>query len=143
MKQKQDSNKEANRVFLAFVDTDKQTVVIARRAEGTNNAGQYGLIGGKIDSGESPSNAAVRELFEETGLSLTVDQLEASLYDSHTAATNKKTYLFLEIKLNDLFVFNKSQELDTFMTVSLSAIPMLEKPLHKSLMLWYLARKEA
>ena len=42
--------------------------LVTRRAEGRIFAGQWEFPGGKIEPGESPEQAAVRELREETGL---------------------------------------------------------------------------
>ena len=47
------------------------TLLITRRAQGLrNHAGQWALPGGRRDAGESIEDAALRELREETGVSL-------------------------------------------------------------------------
>jgi 8-oxo-dGTP pyrophosphatase MutT (NUDIX family) len=43
-------------------------VVVIKRAYQGRNAGQWGLPGGRLDDGETPVQAALRELAEETGL---------------------------------------------------------------------------
>jgi mutator protein MutT len=43
-------------------------VILIRRAYGGRNAGQWGLPGGKLESGETPEEGALRELHEELGL---------------------------------------------------------------------------
>jgi 8-oxo-dGTP pyrophosphatase MutT (NUDIX family) len=46
-------------------------MLLTRRANGLNShAGQWALPGGRIDDGESPEQAALRELAEEVGLQL-------------------------------------------------------------------------
>lgn len=41
--------------------------LLLRRAPGTVYEGQWRMVGGKIETGETASRAAVRELIEETG----------------------------------------------------------------------------
>lgn len=43
-------------------------VLVARRGVGTHLAGSWEFPGGKIEPGETPADAARRELVEETGL---------------------------------------------------------------------------
>jgi 8-oxo-dGTP diphosphatase len=45
-----------------------QRVLVVRRAAGSHLAGFWEFPGGKIECGEQPSQAAARELCEETGL---------------------------------------------------------------------------
>lgn len=43
-------------------------LILIKRAYRGRNAGQWGLPGGKLESGETPEQAALRELGEELGL---------------------------------------------------------------------------
>ena len=49
-----------------------------------NHAGQYALPGGRIDEGETPEQAALRELREEVGLTLEPDAVLGRLDDFAT-----------------------------------------------------------
>src|SRR5688500_7813013 len=44
------------------------SVILIKRADRGRNAGQWGLPGGRMDEGETPVEAALRELEEELGL---------------------------------------------------------------------------
>jgi len=54
-------------VSRAIIIDDEGRVMLGKRARGTA-AGLYGLIGGKPDQDESPQEAIIREVKEETGL---------------------------------------------------------------------------
>jgi len=57
-------------------------LLLTRRAGGlSSHAGQWALPGGRIDAGESPEQAALRELHEEVGLQLGEDSLLGRLDD--------------------------------------------------------------
>ncbi len=45
-------------------------IILGKRAPTTRNPNQWNFFGGHVDDGESPEEAAVRELEEETGLSV-------------------------------------------------------------------------
>jgi len=58
-------------VVLVADDSDEACFVITRRASGLRrHSGQWALPGGRLDPGETPVQAAVRELREEVGLEL-------------------------------------------------------------------------
>ncbi len=59
-------------VVSAVVIRDAQDRVLVVRKRGTS---KYMLPGGKIEAGESPAQAAVRELHEEVGAELEPDSL--------------------------------------------------------------------
>ena len=52
---------------VALVDVDGR-VLIAQRPEGKSMAGLWEFPGGKVDPGETPEEALVRELSEELGI---------------------------------------------------------------------------
>ena len=57
-------------------------LLLTRRDGGLrNHAGQWALPGGRIDAGETPEQAALRELHEEVGLQLGSDSLLGRLDD--------------------------------------------------------------
>ncbi|HVE53195.1 MAG TPA: CoA pyrophosphatase [Ramlibacter sp.] len=57
-------------------------LLLTRRAAHLNNhAGQWALPGGRIDAGESPETAALRELHEEIGLALAPADVLGTLDD--------------------------------------------------------------
>lgn len=63
-------------VALALVERQGRWLV-SRRAPGRIFAGRWEFPGGKIELGETPDQAAVREVLEETGLQVTpVGRLE-------------------------------------------------------------------
>ncbi len=60
---------ERRAAFVFLIRNDE--VLFVRHTESSNNpADTYGIPGGRIEPGEEPRSAAVREVFEETGLSI-------------------------------------------------------------------------
>lgn len=60
-------------------------IVLTQRASKLRkHAGQWALPGGRIDAGESPEEAALRELEEEVGLKLALDRVIGRLDDFTT-----------------------------------------------------------
>lgn len=51
----------------ALVDTDNR-ILIAQRPEGKSLAGMWEFPGGKVEDGETPEAALIRELYEELGI---------------------------------------------------------------------------
>ena len=66
----------------ALIDVDGQ-VLVAQRPEGKSLAGLWEFPGGKIETGETPEAALVRELHEELGISVTVDALTLLTVTKH------------------------------------------------------------
>jgi cysteine synthase B len=60
-------------VVCALADRDGK-VLLARRAPGQNLAGFWEFPGGKVEEGETPAEALVRELAEELGVRATVGE---------------------------------------------------------------------
>ena len=49
---------------------DRWRILTLRRAEGTRCTGAWEIVHGRIEDGETPAQAAVREVFEETGFAV-------------------------------------------------------------------------
>jgi mutator protein MutT len=62
------------------------SVIVIKRAYRGRNAGQWGLPGGRLDEGETPEQAAVRELHEELGLMADPTDLIGKLDDFPAAS---------------------------------------------------------
>jgi 8-oxo-dGTP pyrophosphatase MutT (NUDIX family) len=66
-------------------DTGEACFVITRRASGMrDHPGQWALPGGRMDRGETPAEAALRETEEEVGLSLSPESVIGLLDDYPT-----------------------------------------------------------
>jgi 8-oxo-dGTP diphosphatase len=69
-------------VAVALVDSDNR-VLIAQRPEGKALAGLWEFPGGKIEPGERPEEALIRELREELGIEVKAACLAPLSFASH------------------------------------------------------------
>jgi 8-oxo-dGTP diphosphatase len=67
----------------ALIDADGR-VLIAQRPEGKSMAGLWEFPGGKVDPGERPEDALIRELEEELGIIVKEACLAPLTFASHT-----------------------------------------------------------
>jgi 8-oxo-dGTP diphosphatase len=70
-------------VAVALVDIDGR-VLLAQRPEGKSMAGLWEFPGGKVDEGELPEAALIRELKEELGIDVTESCLAPTIFASHS-----------------------------------------------------------
>ena len=73
---------------IAIIEKDKQYVWVQRQ-----DVPVWVLPGGGVDSQETPQEATIREVYEETGLVVTIEKLVAHYYPLNNLAT--KTYVYL------------------------------------------------
>jgi 8-oxo-dGTP diphosphatase len=67
---------------VALVDGDGR-VLLAQRPEGKAMAGLWEFPGGKVDPGETPEDALIRELEEELGIDVSANCLAPFTFASH------------------------------------------------------------
>ena len=67
---------------VVLVDADGR-VLLARRPDGKSMAGLWEFPGGKLDSGETPETALIRELREELGIDVAASCLAPFTFASH------------------------------------------------------------
>jgi 8-oxo-dGTP diphosphatase len=67
---------------VALVDIDGR-VLIAQRPEGKAMAGLWEFPGGKVEAGETPEAALIRELYEELGIGTWTSCLAPLSFASH------------------------------------------------------------
>ena len=70
-------------VACALIDPDRR-VLIAQRPEGKSLAGLWEFPGGKVEAGETPEAALIRELEEELGIATKTACLAPLSFASHT-----------------------------------------------------------
>ena len=70
-------------VAAALVDGEGR-VLIAQRPQGKQLAGQWEFPGGKVEDGETPEDALIRELQEELGIEVKRACLAPFVFASHT-----------------------------------------------------------
>lgn len=68
---------------VALIDIDGR-VLIAQRPEGKSMAGLWEFPGGKVEDGETPEEALIREMFEELGIETWESCLAPLTFASHT-----------------------------------------------------------
>ena len=73
-------------VACALIDTDNR-VLIAQRPEGKQLAGLWEFPGGKLEPGERPEPALIRELHEELGIIVQESCLAPLTFASHAYET--------------------------------------------------------
>lgn len=73
-----------NVTAAALVDVDGR-VLVQRRPEGSSHPGLWEFPGGKIEPGEGPEAALVRELHEELGIAVDEACLAPACFASHRA----------------------------------------------------------
>ncbi len=68
---------------VVMMDIDGR-ILLAQRPEGKKMAGLWEFPGGKVESGETPERALIRELKEELNIDTTESCLAAFTFASHT-----------------------------------------------------------
>ena len=78
---------------VALIDRDSR-VLLAQRPEGKTMAGLWEFPGGKIELGETPETALIRELDEELGINTAASCLAPLTFASHSYGANDNRAAF-------------------------------------------------
>ena len=73
-------------VVAAALYNDRGEILLAQRPEGKQLAGLWEFPGGKVEPGETPEAALVRELQEELSITVKESELQPIAFASHTYA---------------------------------------------------------
>jgi 8-oxo-dGTP diphosphatase len=75
--------------------TTTDTYLLGKRSSAVNNGGAWNLFGGRVDRGEAPAKALMRELAEEAGLRIKPKALRRISTIRHHAADDRELHYFL------------------------------------------------
>jgi 8-oxo-dGTP diphosphatase len=112
-------------VVAAALTNQAGEILLQRRPEGKQMAGLWEFPGGKVDVGESPESALVRELKEELGIDvLASDLLPISFASEPLAGRNLLLLLYRCRKWNGEPVALDSPELCWLRPADMHTLPM-------------------
>jgi ADP-ribose pyrophosphatase YjhB (NUDIX family) len=80
-----------------------QGLLLIGRREGSHGAGSYSVPGGHLEHGETPVQAARREILEEVGLTLEDDDVQVICATSNVVEDKHYVTLFYAVNLPDSF----------------------------------------
>jgi 8-oxo-dGTP diphosphatase len=81
-------------IVAAAIIVERGTVLLSRRKEGTHLAGKWEFPGGKVEAGEDPRAALVRELDEELGIRASVTEIVDVTFHRYEDADKAVLLLF-------------------------------------------------
>lgn len=105
-----------------IVLNENDEVLLSRRAPQLNHGGKWGLIGGYVDRDERVAEAAVREVWEETGYELQLEFL-LSIIDLPDRGEDRQNIMFLFVGRAGEKLGKPDQESTQQQWFSLDALP--------------------
>jgi 8-oxo-dGTP diphosphatase len=123
---------------VALIDQDGR-ILIAKRPDGKSMAGLWEFPGGKVELGETPEQALVRELSEELGIKTWNSCLAPMTFASHAYKDfHLLMPLFVCRKWEGILIPKEEQELKWVYSSELKNYPMppADKPLIPILRDW-------
>jgi 8-oxo-dGTP diphosphatase len=113
-------------VRMMIQDTSGNYLLVRRSINNKSNVGKWEFPGGKIEPGEEFYNALLREIKEETGLTVNVEHI-VGVTESETSTLRIATLIFEGTKQagqiciseeHDTYTWVKPQELSTYDLIS-------------------------
>jgi len=110
-------------VKVVIRDASGRCLLLKRSLRSKGNPGKWDLPGGKVDPGENFTQGILREVAEETGLTISIQRV-GGVAESESP-TNKVVYLILEGRLESGQV-QLSSEHDEYVWVNRWELPKME-----------------
>jgi 8-oxo-dGTP diphosphatase len=121
------------------LENNKGELLLLKRSDKVSRAHGWDFPGGAVDAGEAPDTAIVRELFEETGLSIDTPSLYASYLN--TSHEDDAVILAFFAQSDDL-VPSLSWEHEAYEWMSLEKLSTIELPqIYRSMVDDYFRKK--
>lgn len=86
-------------VVAAIIADDRGRILIAQRPEGMRHAGKWEFPGGKVEPGEDPRHALVRECREELGCHVRAGAIYETVF--HTYSSHSVLLLFYLCRIEE------------------------------------------
>lgn len=103
-----------------FLSRDTNRIGLARRSQQVNNPGQWAVIGGQIDKGETIINGLLRELKQELGMNFNSQNLKPLDHFTNEGRADYYTFLYV---VDQEFVPRLNHENDRFKWFSIDEVP--------------------
>lgn len=110
-------------VKVVIRDPEGRCLLLKRSMDSKNNPGKWDLPGGKVDPGEGFHDALIREVAEETGLSIAIKRVAGTAESE--SPTFRIAYLIMEASTEHPDV-RLSDEHTEFVWVSPSDLPKMD-----------------
>jgi 8-oxo-dGTP diphosphatase len=138
MKEGQDSPRELTVAAAVIRDIDGR-VLLTQRPEGRHMGGLWEFPGGKINRGERPTEALIRELDEELGIEIAVDEpITFAIHEEHDLHI-----LLLFFRAHILAGSPRGREGQSLRWVAVSDLPSYQTPPADARLIRLLRRDEA
>ena len=112
---------------LCYIEKDEKYLMLYRnKKQNDANAGKYLGIGGHLESGETPEQCIIREVREETGLSINSPKYRGIVYFISNVYENEAMHLFTCTDFSGELAECNEGELEWIEKSRLSSISMWE-----------------
>lgn len=108
-------------VAIGVVRNQENRYLLMRRSESNSSSGKWTFPGGKIEKSEEPSEAAVREIREETNLKTTAVHVGETYLNEGELGWWKIHPVLLELK-NDEYNLKMNHEHDKYQWIDLNQL---------------------